>query len=444
MLAWAGALDQTAAEMRRSTLLALAAILFPLACLPLSMSVRSRNFADDEKTFYLESIARISAHWPSVDFAGDSTSATSPGYCYMLAGIAKVTGPRLRMFRLITVGMSAVVLLLLGSMFPPRQGLAAAMAILPLAASNFFIKSASWVVTDNASLVFVCLSLISVLSSYRNAAWVFPAGLAATAAVFARQLHAWLVAPIAWAALAARGAGAAPRPIRSRVLALSALLPPLALLYWLRRSWGGFVPQAWQKLHSSGIHPACAACALTVFAVFGTFYFFSVASPSSLLRLARGREALFGAAVGAVVATISKNGMDREAARWGGYFWAIVERAPMLAGRSIPIVAMSTFGGGLMGAMTIRLRETAGPAKAAVWLVSVASWVGACMLNPLAFQRYFEPPVLVFLVVWLALQLRDQPDGTPDALRCRPLLALTAAQVVITVVTTYVPVLSGA
>jgi hypothetical protein len=443
MLAWAPALDPTVGEMRRSTILALAAILFPLACLPLSLSLKRSNFADDEKTYYLPSIARISAHWPAVDFAGDSTSATSPGYCYMLAGIARVTGPRLRMFRLITVGMSTVVLLLLCSMFPPKQGLAAAVAILPLAASNFFIKSASWVVTDNAALVFVCLALICVLRCNRNVAWAFPAGLAATAAMFTRQLHAWLVAPIAWAALTAGGARGGPTPLRSRVLALSALLPPLALLYWLRRSWGGFVPQAWQKLHSSGIHPACAACALTVFAVLGIFYFLSVDPAASLLRLARGREALFGAAVGGLVATISKNGMDREAARWGGYFWAIVERAPTLAGRSIPIVAFSILGGGLMGAMTIRLRESSGPAKASVWLVSVASWVGACMLNPLAFQRYFEPPVLVFLVVWLALQLKDPPAGTPAALRFRPLLVLTAVQVVITVFTTYIPVLSG-
>jgi hypothetical protein len=430
--------------MSRPIILGLAALLFPLACLPLSLSLKRSNFADDEKAYYLPSIARISAHWPSIDVASDSTSATSPGYCYLLAGVAKVTGLRLRMFRLITVGISTGLLLLLCMMFPARQGLAAGAAILPLAASNFFIKSASWVVTDNAALLLVCLSLLSIWRVCGNTAWAFPAGLSAAGAIFARQLHAWLVAPIAWAVVTARGPAGALRPLLSRALALSALLPPLAILYWLHHAWGGFVPPAWQTLHAVGIHPACAACALTVFAVFGIFYFLSVAPPASLLRLARGREALLGAAAGGLVATISRNGMDREAARWGGYFWAIVERAPTLAGRSIPIVALSILGGGLMGAMTIRLRESSGPAKASVWLVSVASWVGACTLNPLAFQRYFEPPVLVFLVVWLALQLKDQSAGMPQALRLRPLLVLTAGQVVITVITTYIPVLSGA
>ncbi len=429
--------------MRRSIILALAALLFPLACLPLSLSTNGRNFADDERTFYLESISRISAHWPAVDLAGDSTSATSPGYCYFLAGVAKVAGPRLRMYRLITVGMSTALLLFLCTMFSPKEGLAAGMAILPLAASNFFIKSASWVVTDNVALLFVCVSLISILRSSRNTAWAYLAGLSAAGAVFTRQLHAWLVAPIAWAVVIARGARESPNPIRSRALALTALLPALAILYWLRRAWGGFVPQAWQKLHASGIHPACAACALTVFAAFGIFYFLSADSPSSLPRLARGWAASVGAAVGCAVALVSKNGMDREAARWGGYFWAIVGRSPAIDGRSVPIVAGSILGGALLGAMTTRLRESCGPAKASVWLVSVSSWVAACMLNPLAFQRYYEPPVLVFLIAWLALVLQSAPEGKPAALRRGPLLLLAAAQAAISVITTYVPVLAG-
>ena len=423
--------------------MALTALLFPLACLPLSLSLNGRNFAEDEKSYYLESISRISAHWPAVDLAGDSTSATSPGYCYLLAGIAKVAGPRLRMYRLVTVGLSAALLLLLCTMFPPAQGLAAGMAILPLAASNFFIKSASWVVTDNVALLFVCVSLISILKCSRNTAWVYAAGLSAAGAVFTRQLHAWLVAPIAWAVATARDARESLNPIRSRALALAAILPPLAILYWLRRAWGGFVPQAWQKLHSFGIHPACAACALTVFAAFGILYFLSADSPSSMRRLAGGWEALIGAAVGCAVALVSKNGLDREAARWGGYFWAIVGRSPAIYGHSLPIVAGSILGGALLGAMTTRLRESCGPTKASVWLVSVASWVAACMLNPLAFQRYFEPPVLVFLIVWLALLLHDRPGEKPAALRRGPLLLLAAAQVAITIITTYIPILAA-
>jgi len=430
--------------MSRPTILGLVLLLFPLACVPLSLSVRGGNFADDELSYYLPSIERISAHWPSVDLVGDSTSATSPGYCYFLAGVSRISGKGLRAFRFITIGLSTACLLLLCAQFPPRQGLAAGMAILPLAASNFFIKSASWIVTDNAALLLACASLVSVVRCADDTGWAFPAGLSATAAVFVRQLHAWLVAPIAWAILVARPIkGTSSSPLM-RSFAWSALLPPLAMLCWLRLAWGGFVPPAWQKAVGLSIHPASAACALSIFAAFGVFYLLSVDAPENLLRLARGSGAAAGAAAGFLAAVVSPNVMDRDAGRWGGYFWALVGHSPALAGRSLPVVAGSALGGALLAFMTSRLRSFAGTAVASIWLVSVASWIGCCTLNPLAFQRYSEPPVLVFLIVWLAIVIKAQPSVAPPSRIFAPLAFLSVLQAAITVFTTYIPVLSAA
>ncbi len=429
--------------MSRPIVPGLMLVLFCLACLPLSLSVKSGNFGEDERAYYLPSIARIDAHWPAIDLAGDSMSATSPGYAYFLAGESRLTGSAPLTFRLITIGISAAALGLLLLMFSSPRGLGACVAILPLAASNFFIKSAAWVVTDNAALFWSCASLLALWKCSENTRWAAPAGLSAAAAIFTRQLYAWLIVPIGCAALF----GAAPdRPRPTpffRVLAWLALVPPLAALVWLLHAWAGFVPPAWQGMHDAGIHPASVACALSIFGVFGIFYILSVESPSDLFGLVRSKEAACGAAVGLLAAIIAPNGMDRSEGRWGGYFWILVERAPSLWGRSVLVVAGSAAGGVLVVVMARRLCRSCGSFPAMLWLAAVSSWLVTCALNRLDFQRYFEPPILVFLISWLALLANSQVKTGTISIRYRPLVILAVVQAVISLLTTFIPVLSA-
>jgi hypothetical protein len=429
--------------MSRPILPGLVLVLFCLACLPLSLSVKTGNFAEDERTYYLPSVALISPHWPRLDLANDATSAASPGYAYVLAGVSRLTGQDTRVFRLITIATSAAALGLLFLMFEAPRGWAACAAILPLAASNFFIKSSAWVVTDNAALFWSCAALLALWKSPHSPGWPLPAGLSATAAILTRQLHAWLVVPIAFAALAGPHPGGPGPRAPARLLACLALVPPLAALLWMHHAWGGFVPPAWRETHSAGIHPASVACALSVLGAFGIFYVLSVEAPSGVLGLARSVEAACGAAAGFAVSIVAPNGMDREAGRWGGYFWMIVGHAPALWGRSVVVMAGSTCGGALLGAMVRRLNRSSGSSVTALWLAAVVSWLAACALNQLAVQRYFEPPILVFLISWVAFltQTRGRADGTP--IRCAPLVLLALAQGTLSLVTIFIPVLSA-
>jgi O-antigen ligase len=93
--------------------------------------------------------------------------------------------------------------------------------------------------------------------------------------------------------------------------------------------------------------------------------------------------------------------------------------------------------------MARRLRNSSGPALTVLWLASVSSWLVACGLNRLAFQRYFEPPILVFLISWLALLSHSQGESDPERVRYRPLLLLAALQACVSVVTTFIPVLAA-
>jgi hypothetical protein len=429
--------------MRRTIAPGVLLFLFCLVCLPLSLSVRSGNFAEDERGYYLPSIARISAHWPRVDLAGDATSATSPGYAYLLAGVSRLTGQDPRVFRMITIATSAAVLGLLLLMFEaPRAG-AACAAILPLAASNFFIKSSAWVVTDNAALLWSCASLLLLWKCHENQRWSLPAGLSAAAAVLTRQLHAWLVVPIACVAFMGAAPGGTRQPPSIRILAWLALVPPLAALSWIVHAWGGIVPPAWRETHDAGIHPASVACALSVFGALGIFYLLAAESPLGALRLARSGEAVCGAAVGFLTAIAAPNAMDYAEGRWGGYYWQLVKSTPSPWGRSVLIVAGSIAGGALVGAMARRLHRSAGSYLAVLWLAAAASWLAACALNRLAFQRYYEPSILVFLISWLALLANSRGKAEGTILRYGPLVTLAVAQAVISLLTTFIPVLAG-
>jgi hypothetical protein len=427
--------------MRRAIILGLVLLLFFAVCLPLSLSVRHGNFGEDEKSYYLPSVEQIAVHWPALDLDAASASATSPGYSYFLAGLSRLTGRDPRTLRLITIGLSAATLLVLALMFRTPSGMAGCVAILPLATSNFFVKSASWVVTDNAALFLMSASLYALWRCSENPKWALPGGISAGAAVFVRQLHAWLIIPIGCVALATSGATRAGLAVSTRVLAWLAIIPPVAVLLWLHHAWGGFVPPRWQAVHDAGLHPSSVACALSVFAGLGAFYFLSVEETSGAIRRCLSWDSAAGATAGLILGLVARSGMDRAEGRWGGYFWMFVQHAPTLWGRSVLVLAGSILGGMLLGAMAQRLRESSGTAAAWLWLVSVISWLAACGLNRVAFQRYFEPPILVFLISWLAL-LNTGAKGNDHPFRCLPLVILAAGEAVITVLTVHLPILA--
>ena len=407
--------------------------LFALICGPLIFSADGWNFDGDERAFYVTAIARIAPHWPAINLHTDTTSAVSPGYPYFLAGFTRVAGVHLWELRLITWGLSAGLLAWLATRFSSGPAWLAAAAVLPLATSNFFVKSASRVVTDNPALLFMAIALTLIPGA--GTARLHRAGLAAALACWLRQIHGWLLLPLA--------AGAwldAPADPRSTVSILSilfrrgpALLTLLAVGAWLFLSWGGPVPPEWATVHTGGITLAPLACLLCVYGPLGLPYLLTLATPAEAVRLLRSGWVAGGAAVGLLLALASPTTQDVAAGRWGGYFWRLVEATPAVAERSLLITAGAVLGGALLGAMALRLREAA-PARARIWALAFLGWALSTALNRLAFQRYFEPPILIFLIWWLVLLL---PSAPQTRFRWQPLAGLAAVQMVITLVTVH-------
>ncbi|MFI5358096.1 MAG: hypothetical protein ACHQ4G_12250, partial [Opitutales bacterium] len=185
---------------RLGTLLAL----FLALVLPLLLSSRTTNYVADEQAYYLPAVRAIAAHWPRLDLLADSRSATAPGYPYFLATLSQVTGTGLVTLRTINLLVALALLVTLWQLFPPRQSPLALAALLPLACSNFVVKSAAYVTTDNPALLTTTACLALLLFNRRPALALAGASVTGALAVFARQISIWVVAPLAWQSIGSR------------------------------------------------------------------------------------------------------------------------------------------------------------------------------------------------------------------------------------------------
>jgi hypothetical protein len=415
------------------------ALLFSALCLPPLLSGRRSNFTSDEATYYLPAIKQIRAHWPALDLQRDSLSATAPGYQYLLATIALVTGVHRVPLRLATFAASLVLLWLLWRSFPLRQRPLATAAILALACSNFYVKSASWIVTDNAALLAMTGALFSLLLSSANSvaatAW---SGVLGAAATFIRQIDVWLAVPMAWRAWCQHMSGRG----RTGLWIMAAPLAPIVVLALLIIAWHGVVPPRWAAVHyPRGVNFAAPLVyELAITGCLGGFFCVTVAGSEWRKNLGN-RWAAVGAGVGFILALAGATSPSVPAGRWGGYFWVLAGLLPAPAGRSIVFLLLAPLGLWLAVTMFHHLKAAAGAKTATSWAGSGLMWAISNAANREVFQRYFEPAILIFMILWLALIVRNRPDTQP--VRWTPLAMLAVGQFGLTVITVHYQVFIG-
>jgi hypothetical protein len=248
--------------------LALVVAIFALLTLPLLVQP-SGGYDFDEQTYHLPAIRQIATHWPSLSIAEDSLSATAPGYHWILAGLSLLVGSDLLTLRLLNFAVSLAGLTVLFFWLAQRRGGAeAALLLLPLACSNFYVKSAAWIVTDNPALAFSTAVLLLVLSPSRSTGTAAAGGVFAVLATMTRQMHAWLALPMALRAWIGQGRPGWGRP-DLRWIAAAAM--PLMCIGWLFVAWGGLVPAQWRAVNEQ-FSAASAAYLFSMVGWFGIFY----------------------------------------------------------------------------------------------------------------------------------------------------------------------------
>jgi hypothetical protein len=370
--------------------------LFACICWPLLSTLETSNFVFDELNYHLPAVRQIAEKWPAIDLVADSLSATAPGYHYALATLSQVTGHGMRRMRLINWALSAGLLAFV--YLYARRSLSyldASLLTIPLATSNFFIKSASWVVTDNAALLLVAIALFASLRPVLSGGGKFWLSLAAAAAVFVRQLTVW-IAILPLARCIGQSASSKDHRWREPSIAIFMALPAAIVLSLLYRAWGGLVPPTWADT-SIRFSTAGPVYLLSVVALFGIFFLPTESIRSAVYKSER-RITTTAFLAGVLFSFTTETSFSYGLGRWGGYLWSLALRLPMLGEHSLLFAGLCGVGSVVVLLFWRGLRAQGEVRVASIFVLGLTAWASTFVVNRQIFHRYFEPTALIFLI----------------------------------------------
>lgn len=369
-------------------------LIFLAAALPLIAAGHERGRgAWDQNTYHLVAIRTFARQWPRFDLH-DYASATTPGYHLVLALVDKFISDDVRVLRLFgmlfTLGLLATLALAVGRRVPPAIAIA---LCLPAVCSLYVFSSGAWLLPDNVAWWGVLAILLVALRS-RVDAWSYVLGaILLTLLVAVRQSDAWAAA-VLWAAAWRGNAGKNSVPFDTRAaigrlgwMAL-ATVPAAVLLLWFVHLWHGLLPVGMQSFHG-GANPAVPATVLGVFGILAIFF-----TPfAAAAHLPRQRVFIIaGAAVGFIAAALPVTTYSHAQGRESG-IWNLTLHLPMVHQRSILMIALATFGGALLVVWLLSLETRDRWISLVAWLAFIAAQTE----NTKAWQRYYEPFVLIAL-----------------------------------------------
>ena len=364
--------------------------------------------AVDEDLFHGPTIEIFAAALPSPDLS-DYPSATTPLYHLVMAPASWLTHhhiPSLRVLNLLISGLALwVVVRALTAWGSPKLGLLGGLLV---GVSPYFVGPAVRLSTDNAALLTVFAALLA--SHPRTAQSPTRVGVWMTAAVWIRQVHAWLLAPMALASL--REPARRKAWLLTGAVAASTLLP----IFWL---WGGATPPSFAKGHKTSMNIDVLIMSLGILGLYACFF------APWIVRLLRTRTALWqglGVTLGSVtLLALHSMPWQHDPNKWGGALWSLSARFPELLG--VSLVFWTTVP---LGALAI-LAFARHPDRRYGAFLSVVScaFIAANMLSARAYQKYTEPMLLFLLVSFLC----EQPDIGKRAWLLPTLLCLLLAGV---------------
>lgn len=378
----------------------------------------------DQDEYHWSVIRGMEGRWPGIELV-EYDSATTPGYHWVMAGVLEATGSRTALL-VVNAGIGlGLVLVLWWCVSGVVGGWRGAVLAMPLAMSPYTLGGSIWMTTDNLALLFVTLVLgLGVLRRFTiGRAGVM--GLAATGAVLVRQVHVWPVALIGLAGLLrsplARLAPKAlldesrqtPRSWAMLIAAVVAAGVPVVVLGVFVVMWGGLMPRSEfiRSFHAQGPNFASPALALTIVGAYGLF--FAGVYWDEVRRVRMGDWRLWLAA-GAGLAS----GLVVETSYWTkprsyGWVWSMVERFELIVEprapwfgelERSPLIALGAAVGAAVLVLMHRSARAAGNgAVSAMLLLSLVGWLCAQTMNTMAWQRYFDPIVLIGLAMLGAL-----------------------------------------
>jgi hypothetical protein len=381
-------------------------VVFCLLTLPFIFS-GNRSYDYDHLHYHLPSILQIRNKFPNLNLSTDTLSAISPGYYYFLAFISLIVGENELNLRLTNCLVSFLVIACLYNYSRRKLPIKiSCLLILPLLTSNFFLKSSWWIFTDNAALLFITLTIIEILRSNATVKQGIKIGFLSGFTVFIRQMNAWLFFPLICRFLLIIKKNTYIKNLIVFIFSLSPILV-IGLLYL---SWGGLVPPVWREA-SIKTSFAPLAYLLSVFGVLGVFYLFLFIKKelfNSSLKLLP-----VSILIGLIVSLIGPTSYSLEQGRWGGYLWEVIKYLPVLHDRSIFLMITTPLGVYTVSIFALKLKEKRKSQDFLLWLCLVTSWSISFIINRQVFHRYYEPVILVFLIIACVKILGDVENKNP-------------------------------
>lgn len=412
----------------------------------------------DQINYHLPVIRQFARQLPSPDLA-KYDSATTPGYHLVMSALWNATGagedwaatPKapvgagpttdypsvslddaerdqwaafvraLRPLQLLNILLSAMLPLtvfFVASRY--AEWWASVVLTLPLALNQYVLGASIWLTTDNIGW-WLALSALGSAMALACTGGAARAGAWATAAVLVRQVHLWVCGPIFAAGLLAWLMGRRESRGRTLISTTIACAVPTLIVGAFVCLWGGLTPpsERIREVHGHGTNPAAVAFGLSLFGAYGVVFF--GAWRDELVGMLRRPAvpvalALVALVLGVAFATSTQQPTLTDPPMRGyGWLWRLSAAFPAINERSV-LLALGAPVGALILCMLLRAAAARGHARQATILaIGLACWLAAQVVNPAAWQRYFDPVILT-AVIWLAAL------GTP-ASRWRPVTA---------------------
>ncbi|MEM9790590.1 MAG: hypothetical protein AAF842_09300 [Planctomycetota bacterium] len=362
----------------------------------------------DQNNFHLVAIAAFAEQWPTPDL-GDYASATSPGYHLALSLAHRLVTDSTVALRCLAWGFTALLIGTLAGWLTRQRGAIGALLVAPLLGSLYVNSAAGWLLPDNAGWWLVASVLIVALRPAWSWSSPWLAGAAVLGLVCVRQNHLWAALPMVVAGWgwSRPDEGASGGRHWSRCIAMAlASGPAVLILGGLVLLWGGLTPPRF-TVHMNGPNLAVPVTILALLGVYSVFFLgwltidpdADPADGPTRRPLPTPLEWVVGL-VALLVAAIPSTSFARDSGLWSGIY-NLVRELPTVADRS-PLIVVLAAVGGLALARWLRLLG-----RHDRWVLGSAllGFGMAMSTSGLAWQRYYEP----MLLIWLALAAARSP-----------------------------------
>lgn len=387
----------------------------------------------DQDQYHWLVIDTMADQWPLVDVI-DYRSATTPGYHFLQATLLSITGARWPLHAAnIAIGMS-VILALYTTLLPLAGPMRASLLAAPAALSPFTLSATIWLTTDALALLLIVLAVGLATTRAYTPGRCLRAGAWSAGAVLVRQIHIWPLAPVGLLGLAASPLARrlpawlrrtdAPEPARRRALLVgvaAAAIPVVALGLFVA-FWGGLIPPndfirgVHDPINSDrSINLAALPFGLAVAAIFAVPAALALTDHPLRTGLARWRTLALVALLGALPALLVPS-THAPPERGFGWLWVAIDTLDArlfanfpLAGalidhqRSLTLALLGVAGAKSCALLWIAARSRERTGRASAILLTALGFLCAQAVNPMAWQRYFEPILFAMLAMLAAL-----------------------------------------